>query len=234
MDSDSGRVRRSSRELRELVLRAARSLFQEKGFAATSTRDIAREANVAESVVFRHFRTKSELFDETMIAPFTALMEEFVRRWTADPHEEVDPVERGREYVTELYRLCMNNREMLRALTAHPDPEHAPVLEHARATISKHVEDMTATMEDYLAEDGGSAMDLRMALRLTMALVMGTAVFDHELFAEDDDRDTMPDLMYDMVLFGVQYRPPPGVTDRVLPAPQRTRRMTDGAGPGTH
>jgi Transcriptional regulator len=221
MDPASNRVRRSSRDLRELVVQAAHKLFREQGFNATSTRDIAREASVAESVVFRHFRTKTELFDEAMIAPFSALMEEFVRRWSADPHEQVDPVERGREFVTGLYRLCIDNREMLSALSGHPDPDRASLLAHARVTLGKHVEEMASTMEGYLAEDGGTVMNLRMALRLTMALVMGAAVFDHELFEDGDDREAMADHMYELVLFGVRYTPPAGVSDRLLPGPRR-------------
>jgi AcrR family transcriptional regulator len=43
------------------ILAAATELFAEKGFAATSTSEIARKAGVAEGTIFRHYRTKKEL-----------------------------------------------------------------------------------------------------------------------------------------------------------------------------
>lgn len=43
------------------ILAAATELFAEKGFAATSTSEIARKAGVAEGTIFRHYKTKKEL-----------------------------------------------------------------------------------------------------------------------------------------------------------------------------
>ncbi|MCM6764754.1 TetR/AcrR family transcriptional regulator [Weissella paramesenteroides] len=43
------------------VLQASLTLFSEKGFENTSTRDIARMANVAEGTVYKQFKTKQEL-----------------------------------------------------------------------------------------------------------------------------------------------------------------------------
>jgi AcrR family transcriptional regulator len=43
------------------ILSAATILFAEKGFAATSTNEIAKKAGVAEGTIFRHYRTKKDL-----------------------------------------------------------------------------------------------------------------------------------------------------------------------------
>jgi AcrR family transcriptional regulator len=43
------------------ILGAALELFAEKGYAATSTGSIARQAGVAEGLIFKHFRNKKEL-----------------------------------------------------------------------------------------------------------------------------------------------------------------------------
>jgi AcrR family transcriptional regulator len=40
---------------------AARTLFAQRGFAATTTADIARHAGVSEGIVFHHFGSKAEL-----------------------------------------------------------------------------------------------------------------------------------------------------------------------------
>ncbi|MFD2044198.1 TetR/AcrR family transcriptional regulator [Ornithinibacillus salinisoli] len=43
------------------ILSAATELFAEKGYAATSTSEIAKKAGVAEGTIFRHYKTKKEL-----------------------------------------------------------------------------------------------------------------------------------------------------------------------------
>lgn len=44
------------------ILRVAVSLFSQKGFGGTTTREIAQAAGVSEAMVFRHFTTKQELY----------------------------------------------------------------------------------------------------------------------------------------------------------------------------
>lgn len=46
------------------ILYAAEKLFAEKGFAATSTRDIAKNAGVNVSMISYYFRSKEKLFEE--------------------------------------------------------------------------------------------------------------------------------------------------------------------------
>ena len=43
------------------VIKAAVELFSEKGYAATSTREIAQKAGVAEGTIFKHYPTKKDL-----------------------------------------------------------------------------------------------------------------------------------------------------------------------------
>src|SRR5258708_5767299 len=54
---------RSAKELtRERILEAAERLFLEKGFNATSVRDIAAEADYTTGAVYGTFKSKAELF----------------------------------------------------------------------------------------------------------------------------------------------------------------------------
>jgi AcrR family transcriptional regulator len=48
------------------ILEAAMMLFAEKGFSATTTRQIAQRAGVNEVTLFRHFRSKQELFHKIL------------------------------------------------------------------------------------------------------------------------------------------------------------------------
>ncbi|WP_156290339.1 TetR/AcrR family transcriptional regulator [Oceanobacillus salinisoli] len=48
-------------EKQKAILDAAVELFAEKGFAATSTNEIAKKAEVAEGTIFKHFKSKKGL-----------------------------------------------------------------------------------------------------------------------------------------------------------------------------
>lgn len=44
------------------ILRLAVTLFSQRGFSGTTTREIAQAAGISEAMVFRHFATKEELY----------------------------------------------------------------------------------------------------------------------------------------------------------------------------
>ncbi len=52
----SGKVRRAS------IIHSAASLFAEKGFSGTKTREIAERAGVSEALIFKHFPSKDDLY----------------------------------------------------------------------------------------------------------------------------------------------------------------------------
>jgi AcrR family transcriptional regulator len=52
----------TSEERRAAILRAVRRVFAEKGFDATTTRELALAAGVSEALLFKHFPNKEALF----------------------------------------------------------------------------------------------------------------------------------------------------------------------------
>jgi AcrR family transcriptional regulator len=61
-----GNARMSADERKLQILRVAVSLFSQKGFGGTTTKEIAQAAGVSEAMVFRHFATKQELYAEIL------------------------------------------------------------------------------------------------------------------------------------------------------------------------
>jgi len=57
-----GNARMAGEERRLQILAVAVSLFSQKGFRGTTTKEIAHAAGVSEAMVFRHFATKQELY----------------------------------------------------------------------------------------------------------------------------------------------------------------------------
>jgi AcrR family transcriptional regulator len=55
-------ARLTAADRREQILAVATTLFARQGFQGTTTRQIAERAGVTEALVFRHFRTKEDLY----------------------------------------------------------------------------------------------------------------------------------------------------------------------------
>lgn len=58
------RKRLTAEERRERILEAALELFAEQGYAASTTRELARRAGITEPVIYIHFRSKEEVLRE--------------------------------------------------------------------------------------------------------------------------------------------------------------------------
>jgi len=62
------------------IIEAAVQMFAEKGYAATSTSEIAKRAGVAEGTIFRHYRTKKELLMAIAAPAVVKLLAPFLLR----------------------------------------------------------------------------------------------------------------------------------------------------------
>ncbi len=99
---------------REKVMEAATLLFGEKGYTATTIREVAEKAGVSELTIFRNFKNKENLFRESIILRTTpvALLEEIEEQFTGDLQK--GPYESGRNIYSnqfakaELYLGCVN------------------------------------------------------------------------------------------------------------------------------
>jgi len=66
---------RNGAKTRERLDRAALTLFVEKGVAATTVRDLAAAAEIAEGTIYRHYLSKEELAWDLFRRHYTALAE---------------------------------------------------------------------------------------------------------------------------------------------------------------
>ena len=55
---------RSEVEIRSRILLSALSLFARRGYAASSTKELAKSAGIAEGTLFRHFENKKAILIE--------------------------------------------------------------------------------------------------------------------------------------------------------------------------
>jgi len=118
------RRRRESAETRQRILDAARDLFVENGFEATSMRAIAQRIEYTPTAIYHHFANKETLLTELCSQDFRALAAAFQRIGRVE-----DPVERlrriGAAYVEFGLDNPMHYQFMFMTVRPGPGPEEA-------------------------------------------------------------------------------------------------------------
>lgn len=157
-------------ETRARVLAAANMLFSTKGFGATGTADIAREADVSEGSIFYHFGSKQNLlaelgkrYGEAMIA---AMQQD-------DALEDLEPG----ITVPRVFEFCLSNN-MWESITGsecevgvpamNKNPDGEPFYQASKnTTIGWLVRQMTVSCE----KRGITGIDIPMAASFTHHVV---------------------------------------------------------------
>lgn len=163
---------------RELLLAAAAELFGERGYAGTSTRDIAERAGVTEPMVFRHFGSKANLFQEAAVTPFVGFMQRYVADYRAREHGRLTAEQEGRRFFEGLFTALRAQREPLAALMSAGRfaPVAEDVSEQVRGAFAQVIELFEEVVATEATERGFSDPDLPAAVRAMFAMVLSVAL----------------------------------------------------------
>lgn len=179
------RPRRSQEEILNLIRTSALQLFAERGFAGTTTQEIARQADVSETLLFRHFGDKSKLYDAVVSAPFMKIMETFQDDQQQTLRNGAD-APNSRNQSRELYDFFEENREVFSALvlgaTAFDDQE--PVrLAGLESTFRLAAKEVVAAHERAGLQP---PFDADIAVRLSFGMVAASVLLKPLLFSGSD------------------------------------------------
>lgn len=95
MQQPAPKVRVKRGTAQQHLLDAAQQLFADRGYRGTTTKDIAQKAGVSENLIFRYFKSKSELMLASVVNPLFAILQHFTDDWRrnddfrARPHQEI-------------------------------------------------------------------------------------------------------------------------------------------------
>ena len=163
---------------RQLLLDAARGLFAERGFKGASTRDIAERAGVSEVMIFRHFGSKANLFQEAVVEPFTSFMQNYIADYHSREHGKLSPEEEGRALYTGLFKVLRAEREALLALMAARQFDDLPAT--ASAKVDAAFGQVLALLEEVVATEAEerhfSDFDLAPTVRVMFSMVLAAAL----------------------------------------------------------
>jgi AcrR family transcriptional regulator len=192
------------------ILRAAREVFGERGYDGARTREIAERANVTEQMMYRHFRTKAEIFEQSVFMPFFGVVEEFLERLAEQGKRKLSDQQLARDYVSALFGFLRENRgDILSLISMHA---HRPELSGTGpGPLDALFEVLETAVASGTAGWARPPADPRMTVRMTFGLVLSMAVLDDFIPGVEAGKDpeSLIDGIGEYVLNAVRRGAPP-------------------------
>jgi AcrR family transcriptional regulator len=175
-------------EKQKKIIIAAIEYFAEKGYAGTSTSEIAKKAGVAEGTIFRHYKTKKDLLLSIVTPVMSKLLAPFVMR---DLNKVLD--QRFERYEDFLREMILNRRDFLQ--------NHFPILKillqeipfqpELREQFLEHVAGKIYQRFDALAkyyQEKGQIIEVptHQVIRFTASTIIGYLVTRYLILPESD------------------------------------------------
>ena len=204
----AGATRRTPEEVRRLLLASARALFAERGYAGTSTREIAARAGVSETLLFRHFGVKAKLFERAVLDPINEFVHHYVEEWKSRPIEDHTAEAVAYAYVEGFFRLLTEHRQLVLALIAAGAFESMPEL-IAASPLSQLMDELELVATREAEARGYAPFDVPVATRVVAGMVMSMTLLDDWLFAPGrrrPSRQRIVDEMVGFMLHGLAHR----------------------------
>lgn len=203
--------RRSSTEVRQLLLDAGARVFREQGFQRATTDQIAEVADVSMSVLFRHFPTKGDLFREAIMQPFIDSLSAFTITWQESFADPVNEAQIMRRIVAEFYDSLRGHEDAVAALSRADgslDENTADEIAGLFDQCFAHMRAMGQAEADRRAWFSGEEMELNS--RLLVALV--TSCVSHRRWFLPTgrhrlSRERIVDHIANLMLYGLRLGP---------------------------
>lgn len=180
------RARRKPGELQLAIAGAAKRSFEKNGYRHTTTREIAEAGSFAEVLIFRHFGTKAQLFEASVVEPFAKELLALA--------ESYDAERPSREFFARLFEFFRASRPAIMSMMSAGDYDtEVDVKALGKPGI---ITPLFASLEAVTLKDasrhGMTGVDVRMTTAISMATLLGMVVFDEWIFGKRlDELDFM-------------------------------------------
>ena len=184
--------------MQQRIRDAARQLFAEHGYGGTTTRNIARLADVSETLLFRYYGDKAGLFNEVVIAPFHALMAAFVKRHP-DPTAPYPKQAETRRFSRAVYELFEGNEAMFRALLTGPATSGEDAAPQLRGLAPFFDESVRQVRQRYMRAGIDPPFDLSIGVRLGFGMIAASVLLREALFPDAPGRAAVLDVLEQLI-----------------------------------
>lgn len=111
MNNKKPRKRLSKEDRRKQILESALNVFIKKGYNGATTQEIAREADLSEVTLFRHFSSKEEMFMKGIEPIIIDTLQDSILA-----SKELTPEDQFKYILTERIKLISKNHKVIRLI----------------------------------------------------------------------------------------------------------------------
>jgi hypothetical protein len=161
---------------------------------------------VNESVIYRSIGTKEQIFQQAILEPYNGFLESFMDGWTAAAAQRSNHEMVG-IFVRELYDLLSEHRELIAALINASSITSDKGSGVGRAQLNTHLAALGRQAELEAESRGVTGVNLPLAVRCAVGMVISLILLDDWLLPEGDDRPTREELLtevHGLVLGGIE------------------------------
>ena len=218
--------RRSTEEVRRLILGAAAAEFTDRGFADTTMRSVAARADISLSVLYRQFVSKERLFAAALLEPFLDFFEDFGELWSGQIESPWDDERLMRETVRFLYDHVSAHRHTLMMLLAATEGAESDLTADTRSALNAGLEQFRVIAEHEARQRGSlSEETVGYANLFVISLISGLVMLGPLLFESDrQDRDELIPMIARYAMHGMKLAPPEAPTGTAKGKPTKRRR----------
>jgi AcrR family transcriptional regulator len=223
-----GRSRRTSNEVEQAVLDAARELFAAHGYERTTTREIAASAGVHEPLLYRRWVSKAGLFRASVLTPFNQVVTDYLETAAGQMDEPMDLRALAQAFIDPLYTLLREHGELVVALV-----QGRTFVADGNESFSwpNELGRLLASMNPQLEvekERRGLNVDPVTTNIVVLGMVIGLALLEPVLPSVHATPEQVSKAMLDLIMTGVQPAVvQPGeseLLDRLIDAERRAAR----------
>ncbi len=175
-------------EKQKKIVAAAIESFAEKGFAATSTSEIAKKAGVAEGTIFRHYKTKKDLLMAIVAPTMAKLIAPFViKDFNKVLNHDFDHFEDFIKAIIENRIKFLKNNMPLFRIVIQEIPFQPELREQFKEHIAqKIIERLRQIVEHYQAKGQIIEMPPDTIIRVTLSTIFGYIIARYLLAPEEE------------------------------------------------
>lgn len=191
------------------ILEAAVEIFSEKGYAATSTSEIAQKAGVAEGTIFRHYKTKKDLLlsiagpiVSKLLFPF--VIRDFVKMIDL-PYERADDFFRA--IAKDRFKFARENTKIIKIII-HELPFQPELMEQVKVLSTEYVVKRIQKIIIHFQEEGQVIEAPPWRVMRTGASILMGMILTHLFILPDFpiDEDEEIERTIDILMYGIAGR----------------------------
>ena len=154
---------------KEQIVEIAQNLFREKGFPASSMRDIAKEVGVEPASLYSHFKSKDDILKYICFK----IADDFFEAQEPILHSVSNPVEKLKRLVAEHIRVVINNLDAATVFFIEWSYLKEPYLSEFISMREKYERGFRDVIQAGITSGDFRMMDVNFTVRLLFSIMNG-------------------------------------------------------------